>query len=270
MKRWIRASREHPCPICGPTHRRQSWCLIAVDGTAVICPRVESDRPVGTKGAGWLHRLTNPLPPAPPPKREPPAVPPAEFGRLAEQYAAAVGPDRLRLFAKSLGVSPVVLRRLCVGHDGEAWTFPMRDAAGRVTGIRRRLTDGRKLSVRGGHEGLFYDPDGLAPQDEILLPEGPTDTAALMMLGFAVVGRPSCLGGRELVKQLVGRRDCVVVSDADEPGLRGARQLAAELKRPGRIVRLIQPAKGKDVREWIQMGATRLVLEAVIRSAAVV
>jgi len=195
----------------------------------------------------------------------------SEIGELADKYEWSVGPDRLKLFAKTLGVSATALRKLHVGHDGEAWTFPMREASGRVVGIRRRLPDGRKFSVKGGHEGLFFDPAGIDLRDQVLIPEGPTDTAALLSLGFAAVGRPSCLGGREIVKQLVGRRDCVVVADFDEPGRRGAKVLAGELKLVGRAVRVISPvAPHKDVRAWVQAGANRLMVESLIRNAAVV
>jgi len=52
-QKWLRVSREMPCPICG----KRDWCLVAVDGVAVICARVQS---VVRKGeAGWLHKLAS-------------------------------------------------------------------------------------------------------------------------------------------------------------------------------------------------------------------
>ncbi len=270
--KWIRVTKAQPCPIC----EHGDWCTRAADGTVACCMRTESQKTM--KNGGWLHRLSDPLPAVKTKRRPDPVVPAAEFGHLADRYAKAVGDDRIRLFAKSLGVSALSLRRLNVGSDSEgAWTFPMRDAQKRVTGIRRRLQDGRKLSVKGGHEGLFYDPNAIGGRDWILLPEGPTDTAALMTLGFVAVGRPSCLGGREIVKQLVGNRDCVVVSDADEPGRRGARQLASELEMVGRVVKVIQPPSEKDIRAYVQKrigeigpGRLRLVVESLIKNACVV
>lgn len=88
-------------------------------------------------------------------------------------------------------------------HD--AWTFPVSDAAGVLTGIRLRLADGRKLSVRGGPEGLFVPAD-LGQPERLLIAEGPTDTASLLDLGLAAVGRPGIYrpmagragGGRQL------------------------------------------------------------------------
>jgi hypothetical protein len=78
----------------------------------------------------------------------------------------------------------------------------MMDVAGRVQGIRLRFSNGRKLAVRGGREGLFV-PSGLAATNQLLICEGPTDTAALLDLGFAAVGRPSCAGGTRLLVELL-------------------------------------------------------------------
>ncbi len=57
---WVRVDRRNRCPVCN----KPDWCLISQDGTAAICARIESDRPAGNKGAGWLHRLdtARPLP----------------------------------------------------------------------------------------------------------------------------------------------------------------------------------------------------------------
>ncbi len=88
---WQRVSRRNPCPVC----HKPDWCLIARDGTAAICARIESDRPVGTKGAGWLHRLTDtdrrvapaapPRPESPQNRKAPPAVLDATYRALLSQ-----------------------------------------------------------------------------------------------------------------------------------------------------------------------------------------
>lgn len=57
MADWIRVKKQNPCPICG----KPDWCLISEDGKSVICARVESDKPVGNAGAGWLHSLEDRL-----------------------------------------------------------------------------------------------------------------------------------------------------------------------------------------------------------------
>ena len=62
--KWLRVSKRNPCPVCG----KHDWCLISQDGKAAICARIESDKPAGNKGAGWIHTLdnSNPLPPLKP------------------------------------------------------------------------------------------------------------------------------------------------------------------------------------------------------------
>ena len=74
--KWLRVNRRNPCPVCG----KPDWCLIAQDGKAAICARIESDKPAGNKGAGWIHTLDNatPLPPMKPKldaKQNPKAAP---------------------------------------------------------------------------------------------------------------------------------------------------------------------------------------------------
>jgi hypothetical protein len=77
-RKWIRVNKCNPCPICG----KLDWCLISQNGKAAVCARIESDKPAGNKGAGWLHKLdtTKTLPPhnpRPDAKQTPKATPDA-------------------------------------------------------------------------------------------------------------------------------------------------------------------------------------------------
>jgi hypothetical protein len=145
---WQRVTSTRRCPICG----KPDWCLLARDGSAAICARVESPKRAGRNGAGWLHRLRvengrrqrqyvrrvtlaihRPGAGAAPVHRQDAGATP-DFGQLAECYRAVVQPVALAEFAGELGVSGDSLRRLGVGWDGAAWTFPMRNTAGIVTG----------------------------------------------------------------------------------------------------------------------------------------
>ncbi|MDZ7619604.1 MAG: hypothetical protein U1E05_21605, partial [Patescibacteria group bacterium] len=179
--------------------------------------------------------------------------------------------EPLERFAGELGVSSESLRRLGVGYspDRRAWLFPMQTAAGDICGARLRLPSGRKLSIAGGKEGLFI-PEGIGP-DTLLLPEGPTDTAALLDLGFSAVGRPSCRGGVGLLVDFCKRLhpgQVVVVSDADKPGRDGAQALAQRLRAYVPSVRVIEPPAGvKDARAWKQAGAARAEVQAAIDAA---
>ena len=186
-------------------------------------------------------------------------------------------PDRREKLARSLGVTVDSLSHLGVGWSKQywGWTFPMSsvrcDAVDMVRGIRLRKPDGRKLSVCGSREGLFI-PRGLPRSPDLLLVcEGPTDTAALLDLGFSVAGRPSCTGGVPLLVELVQHKSpsqVVIVADADTPGQRGAQSLAPALVVYAPDVRVITPPTGvKDARAWCRGGATHGDVVASVAAA---
>jgi DNA primase len=156
----------------------------------------------------------------------------------------------------------------------------MQDAAGDVLGVRLRLAGGKKISVKGGREGLFIPgphpdplPEGEGTGGLLLVCEGATDTAALLDLGFSAVGRPSCTGGVKLLVELVQRRrpeGVVIVADGDASGQRGAESLAAVLRAYAAAVRIVAPPAGvKDGREWKRRGATAADVQAAIDAAPV-
>ena len=278
---WQKVTKRRPCPVCG----RPDWCMFVGpedSPTAVICPRVESPNRCGE--GGWLHVLRNDGPTWAPWRRsfrvavrmmsEPSKV---DFAKLAEDYCQAVKPVALDALAAALGVSVESLRRLGVGWSAQhqAWAFPMQDAGGDVLGIRLRLTGGKKLSVKGGREGLFLPNDFARVGGRLLIAEGPTDTAALLDLGFSTIGRPSCTGGVKLLVKLVQHhrpKGMVIVADADAnaAGQRGAESLAAVLVAYASSVRVITPPAGvKDAREWKRSGATHADVQAAISVATV-
>ncbi len=272
---WRRVSRSAPCPIC----ERPDWCLLSADGTAVICARTETEKRCGD--AGWLHRLRER--PRQSERRRvrhislPIGGRGPDLARLAEHYRESVDYVRLQQFAAGAGLSVSALWHLRIGWSPEhrAWSFPMIDPDGNVLGIRLRRPNGAKFAVKGGREGLFIPRDiPVSSADTTLICEGPTDTAALLDLGFpVVVGRPSCTGGIKLLVQLMTARkpvEVVVVADSDEPGRRGADSLASVLVAYAPAVRVIMPPGGiKDARAWLQAGATRGDLDQPIAAAPV-
>ena len=270
---WRRVSRAEVCPICD----RPDWCLLAGpegNPTAAICARIESPKRCGE--AGWLHRLRGDDRQWQPRRRtirfERPAAA-IDFERFAVDCQAAADGQHIAHLAESLGLSIDSLRRLRVGWSEchRSSSFPMSDAAGKVRGIRLRTPYGRKFAVRGGKEGLFLpaDLDG----GGLLITEGPTDCAALLDLGFAAVGRPSCTGGIKLLVDLVKRRQpsqVVIVSDADAAGQHGANDLASAMQAYAQAVRVITPPDGiKDARQWKQRGATHEQIKSAIDVAPV-
>lgn len=275
---WRRTSRERRCPICG----KPDWCLYTGPDdapTAAICARIESGKRVGE--AGWLHLLRENDDWRTPSRRirtvrgpSPVGQPDRDLGYIAWRCHEVLQASALGDLARSLGLSAESLSRLMIGWstENQAWTFPMRDAAGEVVGIRLRKPDGRKLAIKGGREGLFL-PEGLEAGNRLLVCEGPTDTAALLDLGLQAIGRPSCTGGVKHLCELTKRlrpAEMVVVADADRPGMRGAERLASALLAYCPAVRVISPPNGvKDARDWKASGATAGDVEAAITRAEI-
>ena len=262
----VRVSKESPCPVCG----KPDWCLVAEDGSAAICQRIEQGSVKRCGEAGWLHRLKdNGFRPRLRRIRSFPATrqPAKDFPSLARQYQSWLKTEQLDGLAEELGVSAQSLRRLGLGWNYSGFTFPMSDASGRVIGIRIRYPSGLKAAERGSRQGLFM-PIDLPPDGLLLLCEGPTDTAAALDLGFAAVGRPSCNSGVRVFTALTRGRDVVIVGDTDEPGRKGAEALAAELALHCPSVRLVYPPDGiKDLRQWKADGLTREQLQSVIEQS---
>jgi phage/plasmid primase-like uncharacterized protein len=183
----------------------------------------------------------------------PPAPDEARLAGLHARYRRGLSPASLAHLAHQLGLRATSLDELELGWDqsSRAWTFPMRDGDGRLVGFRLRLPDGRKLTAKGTHAGLFI-PTSLKPGARLLIAEGPTDTAALLDMDLPAVGRPSCTGGVGQIARLLRRvrfTEIIIAADRDDPGQRGAQGLADTLLQylP---VRIITPP-GKDVREWL-------------------
>jgi hypothetical protein len=270
---WIRVSRPRPCPVC----ERSDWCLIKIDGSEACCKRVISDRQMGE--AGSIHRLEDCQ--AIPDhvirkmveRRPEPDVP---MWKLAKMYhEEIISREMIKPMSSLLGVSEGSLISLRVGwsktHD--AFSFPMRDAKKRICGIRLRRPNGRKYSVIDSRSGLFIGMDGKEDPEMLCICEGPTDTAAMIDLGFDVIGRPDCGSGTEMLVNYVkcNRRDVVIVHDRDEPNsaaeanvMRGVSVLTDRLLGIAKSVRVIAPPSSKDIREWVGEGATRDTVRAVI------
>jgi len=262
-----RVTRSTPCPVCG----KPDWCTLSDDGEVVYCMRIQSN--MHCRNGAWMHFLKDRDPRRPAPSRAPMPLPCKLAFFDAERYHASIRKawDGVWLDgnAVGLGVNMDALERLQPGWDGfnKAVGYPMRDAGGKVVGIRLRNSNGDKWAVSGSKDGLFFDPSlTLGGDRELVVCEGPTDTAAAYTLGLPAAGRSSCGTGVELLKALccsLKARLVTIVADADSPkhkpdgslwrpGIEGAMALGGKL---GRIHRVILPPK-KDLREWVGSGCT--------------
>ena len=284
---WHNVSKREPCPICHKT----DWCNLSNDGAVCICHRVESPR-LAPSGSGWIHRLIDhpsnyftprasccrTLAVTHPANHQSPAL---DFSRIHASYTS--DPFLIEGLATTLGVDDRALKSLDVRFNrfDECWSFPMRDAEGRIVGLRyRELAGSRKWSARGSKDGLFYSTVHLhlspSPKEFIIV-EGPSDTAAAMSLfhnstptpstyTYLPVGRSSCQTGSQHLAALIRRvrpARITIVADNDAPGIKGAELLAQQLKNPHRstptpstytssapVRVLIVPAPYKDLRAW--------------------
>jgi hypothetical protein len=254
---------ENPCPVC----EKPDWCLIAPDGSACLCQRVESGKRCGD--AGWLHRLAEPVPP--PAKAKPSKPKPRrDWPAQAERFAANLGEHselRERL-AEKLGLPPEALESFTLGMNGYSagkaeFTIPERDGEGRIVGIATRIEakgmKPEKKALTGSKRGLTLRQGWEANPGPVLIVEGFTDTAALTAAGLCAVGRASAMQGAELLAVLLAdwpeERGIIVVGDNDEHGagldgaVRVARKLSGLLRRP--VPFAMPPEGSKDVRQWL-------------------
>lgn len=233
---WPKFSKESPCPACG------HWDYTCRAGNKVfVCMRVDSGRlnvnKDGGSDGGWIHQYNGQRPIY----VGQPRIAPRRIN--VESVSKTLNSTEIDTLAKQLGVSVESLKALDAAWSPkeQAWVFPMSNGAGEVVGFRTRYPDGEKRAITGSQGGLFI-PD-IEPEEIAFLPEGPTDTAALLTMGFYAIGRPSCNSGTEFLRQTLKRlsiRRVVVVADNDEekerpngtkwrPGLDGAKRLKKDL-----------------------------------------
>jgi hypothetical protein len=265
-----RVTKQNPCPVCG----KPDWCLVAEDGSAAICQRVQEGSVKRCGNAGYLHILVE----RPKSKQhrsqrrftvEQNNEPDRDFTALQQQYSRQITDEQLNNLSQRLGVSTQSLKRLHIGWHGEAYTFPMSDSQGQIIGIRRRFPNGRKVSLTGSKTGLFI-PTDLAGNEPLIICEGVTDSAAALDLGFTAIGRPNCNSCVDMTARFAKGRKVVIIGDNDKPGKVGVEKLAEKLLLHCSSVKVIYPPDGiKDLRCWFNAGLTEKSLKRIINDMEV-
>jgi len=233
------------------------WKIVAQDSNGGITYRPEGEEPIS-------HQFTR----KPKPRRRPNRI---NWQRVVDKFVVAMDSDRRSSLSEDLVLKPSTLERFHIGwcEAKDAYTIPMRNGDCRIIGVRLRDLNGKHYAIRGSLAGVFCYDDFWEKYDEcpVLICEGASDAMALSELGYWTIGRPSCSGGCQHIAKLVAGFAAVVVSDRDTPGRRGADDLASELAKVCPSVRVIEPPKAKDAREWIASGATGSVIDLVINQA---
>ena len=259
---WKHVSRLSPCPVCG----KPDWCSVSPDRCLANCYRIEEGSVKRLNGGGWLHGLK--------PKGEgakfyvPKPKPLPEHNEVLAEIVRGVirSTDRVHLveLATKLGVSIESVFNYNIGYDvsKKEWVFPMLRRRSELVGVRTRSRKNYKGSYKGSKAGMFV-PNDFKEDGVVYICEGESDTLALHTCTLNAIGRPSCLGGEKIIKELVEDRDVVVCLDYDEAGRKGAEKLAEYLKCHCKSVKMFEPPDGiNDMREWVNKRGTKEVYVA--------
>jgi hypothetical protein len=282
-KGYTRVTRSRPCPIC----QRPDYCLVSTDGLYAGCTRTQIGCDV-KDGRPWMVAITEPTwrftlngqAPQKATALKATQVVHINAAAVHEQLRASVSLKQVEMLSASLGVTVESLHALEVGwSEGlKAFSFPMRDEAMKVIGVRLRRESGFKFAVEGSRNGLFV-PGGRVSPSCVMIVEGPTDTAAAHDWGFNVVGRPNASACVKMIVAAVRGHDFIILANHDQPktrpdgttfypGQEGATKLADALVTAGCGGKVIYPTGGhKDARAWRQSGASQGRVNAVIRNA---
>jgi len=266
---WIQANKALPCPICGRTH----YCSLNPDEGIVKCTQLSDGSFTQRKdaaGMGFFHnhdfsdivvpdtvvREVKPIP---------------SWDRVIRMSLTA--PRRhLRTLSRLLGGTPANLIDCEIGflthkqiedlgttcnHYG-CWTFPMKNAQGKVIGVRLRTPDGFKYALKGSRNGLFYST--LSPTQPVLIVDGASDAYKGHLHHLNIIGRPSSTTGNELLLELFKDLRPLYVDqllDADDNENREhARSTANELLANLYHGSIFYPPRGKDLREWLEINTS--------------
>jgi hypothetical protein len=140
----------------------------------------------------------------------------------------------------------LTVRRMEPGYDGERKTF------------RQYKPDGT-AGVRGIRRVLYRLPEVLAEAaaaGTILVVEGEKDVDSLAKIGAVATCNIGGAGkwSDAYTPALRGASDVVVIADRDEPGRKHAATVADSVRRAGIPVRVVEPARGKDVSDHLAAG----------------
>lgn len=186
-----------------------------------------------------------------------------DFGVRHHEYFLREFRDGCGIYlARRWNVSPTVITELGIGWDGAAHTIPMYDLD-QLVGIQRQFTAGYKCMVSGSQLGLIV-PMTMATGNVLFITEGASDLACLLDMGYCGLGQPSCLVGKKLVYNWLKRYNpeyekIGIISDADEPGIKGSKKLQDYLDSEHTRTKIIIPEKGKDLREWCKLSGKNVV-----------
>ncbi|CAB4131934.1 Archaeal primase DnaG/twinkle, TOPRIM domain [uncultured Caudovirales phage] len=137
---------------------------------------------------------------------------------------------------------------------------------------QRAWVDGKWVwSIKGVRRVLYRLPEVLAAVAEgrtVYICEGEKDVEAARSVGLVAtcnaMGADNGTGNKWLPQfgQTFKGANVVVVPDQDDPGIRHAEWVISTLSPYAQSVKVVNPASGKDLADWIEAGATVADIEA--------
>jgi KaiC/GvpD/RAD55 family RecA-like ATPase len=242
-----RYTRGRRCPICGGAENaprgaeRRCTGFLSDDGDYAHCSREEHAGEIKLSGSGttYGHRLRGPC-------------------KCGAQHGEAPTDAAPR------------------AHCREAATYDYLDEAGAFLyqvvryepkDFRQRRRDPaapeRWIYKLDGVRRVLYRLDRVLAADRarvVYVVEGEKDVHSLEQIGLTATCNPGGAGKWHTVDdcacKALAERHVVVIADRDEPGRKHAADVMVRLQRVAASVRVIEPAHGKDVTDWIAAGAT--------------
>lgn len=242
------------CPIC----HRKDWCLIAEDGSAAICSRIEKGSVKRVGEAGYLHILSDKFEPK---KYEVAPAPDINWNTLVTVQAVKLLSKRKAFgeFCKQTGINPIAALRFNMGYADGWMTTPLYREANVISGIHKRK-DSFKRMVKHSKLGVFVPSAFFQYKCRALaVTEGFTDTVAAIQYGFNAIGKFNSHCGDEWVSYYARHIKCervLIFADNDDIGREGAEKTKKYIFDTNKIPADVVVVEAGDLKKAYNMGIT--------------
>ena len=205
------------CPIC----HRNDWCLIAENGSAAICSRIEKGSVKRVGEAGYLHILSKDFSPK---KYEVEPSPYVDWHTKMSIQGANLLSKRKEFgdFCKYTGVNPIAALRFNLGYLDGWFTIPFYREANVISGIQRRKGP-LKRPIKHSKLGVFVPSAFFQYKCKTLaVTEGWSDAVAAIQYGFNAIGKFNSHCGDEWVSYYAKHIKCervLIFADNDSHGI---------------------------------------------------
>ncbi len=183
------------------------------------------------------------------------------------EICAAAGIQMRELFEDSASVKRIEAVYGYMDESGELLYEVVRYAPKE---FRQRRPDGKGgwiWNLNSVRRVPYRLPEVLSAQDVIVC-EGEKDCEAARNIGLASTCNAGGAGKwREDYSESLRGKRVVIIADADEPGRKHARQIAASLLGKVESLKVLELPGAKDLSEWVKRGGTRDGLLELIRDA---